>query len=87
MYSCDIGVSKLFNLLLASIRILLCLFFLFPVMLNIFFVIPVIKGNKRVKLALAIPAETHVTLGKEIMDTPRLVADKSLVNIINVLSI
>ena len=56
-------------------------------MLNIFFVIPVIKENKRVKLALAIPAETHVTLGKEIMDTPRLVADKSLVNIINVLSI
>ena len=52
-----------------------------------FFVIPVIKENKRVKLALAIPAETHVTLGKEIMDTPRLVADKSLVNIINVLSI
>ena len=56
-------------------------------MLNIFFVIPVIKENKRVKLALAIPAETHVTPGKEIMHTPPLVADKSLVNIINIINV
>ena len=39
--------------------------------------IPVVKENTRVKLALAIPAETPITFAKEMIDTPPLVADKS----------
>ena len=50
---------------LASIKILLCFFFLFLVMLNKFFSIPVTKKNARVKLALAIPAGTPITLSKK----------------------
>ena len=68
----------LFNLLLASTRILLSFFFLFLVILNNFFIIPVVKENTRVKLALAIPTGTPITLAKEIMDTPTLVADKTI---------
>ena len=45
---------------------------------NTFFSIPVTKENARVKLALAIPAETPITLSKEIMDTSQLVAGKTI---------
>ena len=50
-------------------------------MLNNFFVIPVTKENTIVKSALAIPAGTSITLEKEIIDTPRLVADKKVLPI------
>ena len=43
-----------------------------------FFIIPVVKENARVKLALAIPAGVPVMLAKEIIDTPPLVADKTI---------
>ena len=68
----------LFKLLLASTRILLCSYFLFLVVLNNFFIIPVIKENKIVKLAPAILAGTPITLAKEIIDTPPLAADKTI---------
>ena len=50
-------------------------------MLNNFFVIPVIKENTIVKPALAISAGTSTTLEKEIIDTPRLVADEKVLSI------
>ena len=43
---------------------LLCLFFLFLVICNSFFMISVVKENTRVKLTLAIPARTLITLAK-----------------------
>ena len=45
----------LFNSLLASITILLCFFFLFGVVFNNLFIIPVDIGNVRLKLAPHIP--------------------------------
>ena len=50
------------------------LFFL--VMLNNFFITPVVKENLRLKLALAIPTGTPITLTNEILDIPPLAADK-----------
>ena len=44
-------------------------------MLNSFFIIPVVKENTRVKCALAVSAETPITLVKEIIDTPPSVAE------------
>ena len=73
----------LFNLLLANTKMLLCFFFLFLVICRTFFIIPAVKENTRVKLALAIPAGAPVTLAKEIIDTLPLVADK----IVKVLSV
>ena len=49
---------------------------LFFVTFNNFFIIPVVKGNIKVKLALAISAGIPVTLEKEIIPIPQLVADK-----------
>ena len=71
-------LQMLFKLLLASTRILLCSYFLFLVVLNNFFIIPVVKENKIVKLALAILAGTPITLAKEIIDTLPLAADKTI---------
>ena len=59
----------LFNLLLATIRILLYFFFLFLATLSNFLIIPVVKENTRVTLALAIPAGAPIALAKEIIDT------------------
>ena len=50
----DTKVSMLSSLILANKGILLCFFFVFPVMLSNFFIIPVIKEKIRVKLVLAI---------------------------------
>ena len=48
----DIKVSILFDLLLANITISLCFFFLFLVIFNSFFIIPVVKGDIKVKFNL-----------------------------------
>ena len=74
----DIRVSMLFNLLLVSIRILLYFCFLFIVILSNFLIVPVVKENTRVKLALAGPAGAPIALVKEIMDTPPFAADKTI---------
>ena len=69
----------LFNLRLASITILLCFFFFFfLVTFNNYFIIPVVKENIKVKLALAIPAGIPITLVKEIILIPPLAADKTI---------
>ena len=66
----------LFNLFLANIRILSCFFYLFLVTLSNFLIIPVVKENTKVKLALAIVAGAPITVVKEIIDNPPLYADK-----------
>ena len=67
----------LFNLLLASIRILSCFLFLFLFMLSNF-LIPVVKEKINVKLAPAIPTGAPTTLIEEIIQTPPLVALKTI---------
>ena len=78
IHAWDIRVSMLFNLLLASITILLCFFFFFLVSFNNFFIIPVAKEKARVNLALTIPAGIPITLVKELILIPPLVADKTI---------
>ena len=47
-------------------------------MFSNFFIIPVVKENIKVKLALAIPTRTLKTLVKEMIDTPSLAALKTI---------
>ena len=71
-------VSMLSSLLLANIRILSCFFFLFFVMLSNILIIPVVREKIKVKLALAIPTGAPIILVNEIIDTPLLVALKTI---------
>ena len=68
----------LFSLLLANIRISLCFLFLFLVIFNNFLTIPVVREKIRVKLALAIPTGAPTIVVNEIIDTPLLVALKTI---------
>ena len=68
----------LFNLLLANITILLCFFFLFHVVLNSFFTIPVKIENDRLKLALVIPTGTPITVANDAMVKLPIVTDKTI---------
>ena len=61
----DTKVSMLFSLLLASIRILSCFFFLILVKPSMFLIIPVVREKIRVKLAPAIPTGVPTTLTKK----------------------
>ena len=47
-------------------------------MRNNFFIIPVVKENTRLKLALAIHTGTPATLVKQIIDITPLAADKTI---------
>ena len=66
------------NLLLANIIILSCFFFLFLVMRSNFLIIPVVKEEIKVKLVLAIPTGPLTTLVDEMIQTPLLVAFKTI---------
>ena len=68
----------LLSLLLANIRILSCFFFLFLVIFSNFLTIPVVREKIKVKLALAIPTGAPTILVNEIIDTPPLVALKTI---------
>ena len=74
----DTKVSMLSSLLLANIRILSYFFFLFLVMLSNFFIIPVVREKIKVKLALANPTGAPTTLADEMIQTPLLVALKTI---------
>ena len=74
----EINVSILLSLLLASIRILSCFFFLFLVVFSNFLIIPVVIEKNKVKLAVAIPAGAPTTPVNEIIDTQPLVALKTI---------
>ena len=65
----------LFSLLLATLRILSCFFFLFLVILSNFLIIPVVKEKIKVKLAPAIPIGAPTTLTEKIIQTPPLFAE------------
>ena len=67
----------LFSLLLAIIKILSC-FFLFLVVLNTFLVLPVAKDKIKVNIAPAIPTGAPTTLADEIIQTPPLVAQRTI---------
>ena len=54
------------------------LFCLFLVMLSNFFIVPVAKEKIKVKLALAIPTGAPTTLADEMIQTPLLVALKTI---------
>ena len=47
-------------------------------MLDNFFIIPVVKGKIKVKLAIAIPTGVPTTLARAMVDTPPLVALKTI---------
>ena len=68
----------LLSLLLANIKILSGFFFLFLVVLNIFLTIPVVREKIKVKLALTIPTGAPTTLAKEQIDTPPVIALKTI---------
>ena len=68
----------LLSLLLVNIRILSCFFFLFFVILSNFLTIPVAREKIRVKIALAILTGAPTILVNEIIDTPQLVALKTI---------
>ena len=68
----------LLSLLLANIRVLSCFFFLFLVIFNNFLTIPVVKEKIKVRLALAIPTGSPITLVNEIIDILLLVALKTI---------
>ena len=65
----------LFNLLLASITILLCFFFLFLVVFNSFFTMPVEIKSARLKLALA------MTVANDAIEMLPVVTDKTINNL------
>ena len=66
------------SLLLARTSILSCFFFSFFVKLTNSLFIPVVKEVIKVQLALAIPTGAPITVVKEIIDTPPLVAEKTI---------
>ena len=68
----------LLSLLLANIKILSCFFFLFLVIFSNFLTIPVVREKIKVKLALAIPTGAPIILVNEIIDTPPVVALKTI---------
>ena len=66
------------SLLLASIRTLSRFFFLFLVLLSNILTIPVIREKIKVKLALAIRTVAPATLTDKMIQTPLLVALKTI---------
>ena len=68
----------LLSLLLAITRILSCFFFLFLVIFSNFLTIPVVREKIKVKFALAIPTGAPAMLVNEKIDTPPLVALKTI---------
>ena len=74
----DILLSMLFNLLLASITSLLCFFFLFLVVFNSFFTIPVKIENVKLKPAFTIPAGAPITVANDAIEMVPVVTDKKI---------
>ena len=68
----------LLSLLLANKRILSCFFFSFFVIFSNFLTIPVVREENKVWPALAIPIGAPTILVNEKIDTPLLVALKTI---------
>ena len=67
----------LFNLLLASTTILLC-FFLFLLVFNSFFTIPVVIENAGLQLALSIPTGVPITVANDTVEMLPVVKEKTM---------
>ena len=72
-------LSMLFNLLLASIAILLCFFFLFLVAFNNFFTNSVVTENARLQLALIIPTGAPITVANDAIEILLIVTNKTMI--------
>ena len=68
----------LLSLSLANIRILSSFFFLFLVIFNNLLIISVVREKIKVRLTLAIPTGAPIILVNGIIDTPLLVALKTI---------
>ena len=68
----------LLSLILSNIRILPCFFFFCLVIFNNILVIPVAREKIKIKLARAIPTGAPTILVKEQIDTPLVVALKTI---------
>ena len=75
----DISFSMLFNLLLVSITILLCFFFLFLIILENFFTNPVVTENARLQLALIIPTGAAITVENDAIEMLTVATDKTMI--------
>ena len=72
----------LFSLLLTNITISLC-FFLFRVVFNNFFTIPIDTEKARLKLAFAIPTGAPIAVANDAIEMLPLVADKTIKDLSN----
>ena len=70
----------LFNLLLASITILLWFFCYFLLFLIAFFIIPVEIESARLKLALTIPTGAQITTANDAIGMVPVVTDKTIMS-------
>ena len=68
----------LLSLLLDNIRILLYFFYLFLVVLNNLVIIPAAKENTIVNPALVIPTGAPTTVAWETIQTPPVVAERTI---------
>ena len=75
----DILLSMLFNLLLASITILLCFSFLFHVVFKSFFTNPVVIENARLQLALIISAGAPIIVANDAIEMLPVATDKTMI--------
>ena len=66
----------LFNLLLAGITILLCVFFLFLIVFEKFFTNPVVIENTRLRLALIIPTGTPIAVANDAIEMLPVATEK-----------
>ena len=64
----EILLSMLFNLLLATITILLCFLFLFIIVFKDFFTNPDVIENARLQLSLIIPTGAPITLANDAIE-------------------
>ena len=68
----------LFNLFLANITILLRFFFLFLLVFNSFFAIPLEIENARLKIALAIPTGAPIAVANDTIEMLPVSTDKTI---------
>ena len=71
-------LSMLFNLLLASITILLCFLFLFLIVFKNFFTNPVVIENARLQLALIIPTGALIAVANDATEMLLVTTDKTI---------
>ena len=74
----DVLLSMLFNLLLASITILLCFFFLFLIVFKKIFTNPDVIENVKPQLAPIIPAGAPITVANDAIEMLPVATDKTI---------